>query len=232
MYILIIIWLFIICLSCFVIYIMRNSMDSIYISNIPNLTYVAEYKDIFVNEYMNYYSINKWTYFDSNDPSTDYNILKIYDKYLINKFLFRNNVIVNIGTPELATLSQNSKPSIKIMWFKMNGISISENIIYAPQTDKYIRIVEKIINYGIIIVEPGYDDILSYNNYDKVVRYYLPLFIPVGENGIDINQNNHISLNDADLENINIIFNISEPHRLWNYTNTNLALLFIDIKID
>jgi len=201
-------------------YIMRNNMDKINLSSIPNLIYLIEYKDLFVNEYMNYYSTNNWTFFDINDPSIDYNILKTYDLFRINQFLFKNNAIINLG-----------RPTVKNMWFKLNGLSIDENIIYAPQTDKYVNTIDNIVNYGIMVVEPGYDDTVTYTNYNNVVRYYLPLFIPIGDNGMNINQNGDISLDNADLENNSMAFNINGSHRFWNYSNTNLAMLFMDIKL-
>lgn len=221
MYILLTLWLIVMCLSCGIIYIVRNNMDYISVSVVQNLQYIPEYKDLFVNEYMNYYSINKWTIFSENDPSLDYDKLKSYSTPSLTNYLFRNNTIIGVG-----------KPSIEIMWLKMNGISIEENIVYAAQTNKYINTVRGIVNCGILVVEPGYEGNILHKNYKNTARYYMPLFIPIGDSGININRTKNILLDDADVENIDVFFDINDPHRLWNYTNTNLALLFIDIKIN
>ena len=221
MYILLLFWLIVMCLSCIVIYVMRNNMEYINVSTVPNLEYISEYKDIFVNEYMNYYSVNKWTILNGNDPSLDYEKLISYNTPMINKYLFQNNTIVGTG-----------KPSIEILWLKMNGLAIEENIVFVPQTNKYVGMLNGIVNYGIIVVEPGYEGDISHRNYTKTARYYMPIFIPMGDSGININKTGDIIFDDADIENRNMFFDINTTHRLWNYTNTNLALLFIDIKID
>lgn len=221
MYILLPLWLIILCLSCVIIYIMRNNMDYVSISAVQNLQYIQEYKDLFVNEYMNYYSVNKWTMFRENDPSLDYNLLKLYNISSIKSYLFRNNTIIGVGAP-----------SIEIMWFKINGISVDDNIIYAPKTYEYMNIIDGIINCGILVVEPGFEGYIRHKNYEKIARYYMPLFIPIGDSGINVNDKNDIILDNIDIENIDIFFNINDVHKLWNYTNTNLALLFIDVKIN
>ena len=104
-------------------------------------------------------------------------------------------------------------------------ILIDGNAIYCLKTLKLFDDVSNIFNLGVYCVEPGYKGTISTYNYTGLIRCYIPFFIPSGDNGIIINEKK-IKWND--MEKSYILFE-HRDHILWNYTDTNLFILFMDI---
>lgn len=202
---------------CFVFYLIRDKYDYISINNFPELKNLVNYKNVFQKEFNDYNQTKNWTGISTNDDINDYQKLSKINLDIINKYLKENSGYLNIGSP-----------FAKIFWLKINKYLIDGNVLYCPNTSRYLFDIDNILNAGIIVIEPGFNYNVNLNYYESIIRCYIPFFVPYGSTGIQYNSK-EFNWFDIDNQNDIIIFNAGTEHSIWNLTNTNMAIILLDI---
>ena len=80
-----------------------------------------------------------------------------------------------------------------------------------------------------VCLEPGVIIPSHRNNKKNTLRCVIPLIIPTGNNGINIDGEN-IKFDQISKNNNFVIFDENYSNYMWNNTNSNLFILFIEIS--
>ncbi|ARF08901.1 aspartyl/asparaginyl beta-hydroxylase [Catovirus CTV1] len=208
---------FIILISCILFYLIRNKYDFISADDIPNLRSLLNYKNIFRNEYYSYRNTKNWTSY--NDTINDLNALSKMNSNDIKNYLNNNNGYLSPFVP-----------AFKFFWIRLNNVLIEENTIFCPDTTENLLKINNSVNMGIMLIEPGYYYDVSLKNYNNIIRCYIPFITPYGDSGMKLESNQIVWSEIDDGEDI-ITFNADAEHSIWNFAESRVVLIFIDIKI-
>lgn len=216
--------LFIFCLViflCSLSYYIRDIPKFIPIDDYPKVTIIINNKQILIDELIEYNKTRRWTKYDNDHIINNKKILEKMEQEDIQKYLKTYNGVLNA-----------SKPTLRIFWLRLNRKLVDQNIFFCPKSVQIISQVDNVINAGIMAFEPGYvgeKTVINQTDFYSYVRCYIPLFIPDGDNGIEIGGK---KLNWRDVEDLNnnIMFDDQIYHKFWNFSTANTIILVLDIE--
>lgn len=196
-------------LLCFISYLNKNETVLVNTNDYPTILVINNNKQLLIDESLILTNINIWTIY--HPDILNYDILQDMNIADINYYLANNSSRLNIGISNL-----------KLLWIKLNDIVIDSNLRYYQRSWRLLSQIDNTLNIYIMIIEPGYNDSIEYNNIHGIIKCFIPFFIPQGDNGIKVND---ININVQ----LPSMFRLFHNIYYWNNTNTNMFVLVIDI---
>lgn len=133
-----------------------------------------------------------------------------------------NRLNSNKGAPN------SGKPSWRLYGLILNGEKVESTYKTSFMLTDRLLSIPNIKNAGLSLFEQGAHTELHKGYDNTILRCHIPLEVPNGDTGIEID-GNRIMFKDIQKKNKFMIFNDTCMHIAWNNTNHNRIVLIIDL---
>jgi len=201
---------------CIISYMLSDNTSILDPDMFPEYSILVSNKDVILKELFNCISTNIWTYIDHNNilDSIIYKDIPILDIY---EYTIKHNSALNVGSPSLRTFI-----------ITMNRDQLVSNSFYCKETSTMIQNIHNVQDAMFMCLEPSVRIPSHSSNRKNILRCLIPLVIPYGDSGVNIGGEN-IKWSTILQNKKFIIFDESYSHYMWNNTNENVYVLFIEI---
>lgn len=196
-----------------IIWLFKNkSSNLIDMSKYPEIQTLIENKEIIIQEMKQVMKLKLWARWAEYDKINETPIFSQMTHEEIIKHMNNNNSYLNEGPAS----------------WRIFGLMLSKQIINAdlcPKTTDMLKKIPYIINAGFSCLEPGVSTSWHKGYNKNIYRCHLPLIVPNGDCAIKIND----EIVKCKINN-DFIFDDTNYHQAWNYTNESRFVLIIDIS--
>lgn len=201
---------------CVISYMMSSNPSIIDTSLFPEFMSLTNSINIIKNELYGCMTTRLWTFVDHNN----------IEQSIIHKEMLTSDVRSYAASNNSAL--NNGIPSIKVFLITINKDQILANSFYCKETFKLLNNIPNVINAMFVCIEPGIRIPKHTGNVHNVLKCVIPLIIPNGDCGISID-NKDIKFSEISKNNDFMIYDELYSNYMWNNSDSNLFLLFIEI---